>query len=108
VRDIIMFGGEVSAKDHHGNTPLHLAAVTGSHHVFAQLVRAGADVNSEGRFGWTPIDQASISHHINAVDELKRLGSQPPSWQHKQHALNEFVRLSPCPLHCYFYHMDFS
>jgi ankyrin repeat protein len=29
VRDIITLGGDVLAKDHHGNTPLHLAAVTG-------------------------------------------------------------------------------
>lgn len=107
VHALIILGAEVSAKDHHGNTPLHLAAVTGSHHVFAQLVQAGANVNSEARFGWTPIDQASISRHLVAVDELRRLGSTPPTWQQRQHALNEFVRLSPCPLECYLYHMDF-
>lgn len=108
VRNIIAFGGDVSARDHHGNMPLHLAAVTGSHHVFAQLVQAGADVNSESRFGWTLIDQASISHHHTAVAELKRLGSRPPTWQNRAHALNEFVRLSPCPLYCYVHHVDFS
>jgi hypothetical protein len=105
---LILLGAEVSARDHHGNTPLHLAAVTGSHQVFTLLVQAGANVNSESRFGWTPIDQASISHHYIAVDELRRLGSLPPTWQQKNNALNEFVRLSPCPQECYLYHVDFS
>jgi hypothetical protein len=105
---LLRYGSDVSAKDHHGNTPLHLAALTGSHQVFQQLIEAGADVNSESRFNWRPIDQASISHHSIAVDELSRLGSLPPTWQQKSNALNEFVRLSPCPLECYAYHMDFS
>jgi ankyrin repeat protein len=108
VQVLIAMGASVSAQDHYGNTPLHLAAVTGSHRVFAQLVQAGADVNSEGRFNWTPIDQASISHHDIAVDELKKLGSRSPTWQLREHALNEFVRLSPCPLECYVYHADFT
>jgi hypothetical protein len=107
VHALITLGVEVSAKDHHGNTPLHLAAVTGSYQVFTLLVEAGADVNSESRFRWTPIDQASISHHYIAVSALRRLGSRPPTWQQRQNALNEFVRLSPCPLECYLYHMNF-
>jgi hypothetical protein len=108
VQFLIAHGAEVSVTDHHRNTPLHLAAVTGSNLVFAHLVRAGADVNAQTRFGWTPVDQASISHHRVAVNELERLGSYPPTWQHKPNALNEFVRLSPCPLDCYNYHMNFS
>jgi hypothetical protein len=107
VHALIVLGAEVSAKDHHGNTPLHLAAVTGSYQVFTLLVEAGADVNSESRFRWAPIDQASISHHYIAVNSLRRLGSRPPTWQQRRNALNEFVRLSPCPLECYLYHMNF-
>jgi ankyrin repeat protein len=107
VHALIVLGAEVSAKDHHGNTPLHLAAVTGSYQVFALLVEAGANVNSESRFRWTPIDQAGISHHYIAVNVLRRLGSRPPTWQQRTNALNEFGRLSPCPLECYLYHMDF-
>jgi hypothetical protein len=106
IQVLIACGADVSARDHHGNTPLHLAAVTGSHSVFAQLVQAGADPNAEACSGWTPIDQASITHHPRAVAELRRLGSLPPTWERRQNALNEFVRLSPCPLDCYIYHMD--
>jgi ankyrin repeat protein len=108
VQVLITYGADVSAEDHHGNTPLHLAAVTGSNVTFAQLVRAGADVNAKARFGWTPIDQASITHHRVAVDELRTLGSLPPTWRQRHNALNEFVRLSPCPLDCYVYHTDLS
>jgi hypothetical protein len=99
---LIAYGADVSAKDRHGNTPLHLAAVTGCSMVFESLIKAGAQINSETRFGWTAIDQASVSHQYTSVEELLRLGAQPPTWQEKKHALNQYIRLSPCPLeYCY-------
>lgn len=104
---LITMGADASAKDHHGNTPLHLAAVNGRYEVFSILIDAGADVVSQGRFGWTPVDQASIAHHDTAVAELERLGSRAPNWQQRADALNEFVRLSPCPQECYAYHAVF-
>jgi hypothetical protein len=104
---LLALGAVVSAKDHHGNTPLHLAAVNGAIKVVTQLVNAGADVNSRGRFDWTPIDQASIAHQRTVVCELRRLGAFAPSWQRRPNALNEFLRLSPCPLDCYMYHLRF-
>lgn len=104
---LLAMGADVAAKDNHGNTALHLAAVTGSLQVFSHLVHAGADVASESRFGWIPVDQAGITNHQKAVIELERLGSRPPNWQHKGDALNEFVRLSPCPQECYLYHAVF-
>jgi ankyrin repeat protein len=107
VHTLVKLGADVTAEDHYGNTPLHLAAVRGEYQVFAQLIEAGADVNSEGRFNWTPIDQASISHQHVAVNELRKLGSLPPTWHQRPNALNEFVQLSPCPLECYLYHVNF-
>jgi ankyrin repeat protein len=89
VQVLIVCGADVLARDHHGNTPLHLAAVTGSHQVFEQRVRAGANVNAETRFGWTAADQASISHHLVAVDELERFGSRSPTWQRRRNALDK-------------------
>lgn len=107
VKLLIASGADVSAKDHHGNTPLHLAAVTGSFSVFAPLTQAGANVNRVTRFGWAAIDQASISRHSRAVEELLLLGSRPPVWHTKKFALNEYVRLSPCPME-YFYDVVFQ
>lgn len=98
VRLLIANGANVAARDHHGNTPLHLAAVTGKWIVFSALVDAGADINLRTRLGWRAVDMASISEHSSAVDELLRLGSKSPAWRGKRYALNEYVRLSPCPV----------
>ncbi|KAH8724691.1 ankyrin repeat-containing domain protein, partial [Phaeosphaeriaceae sp. PMI808] len=99
VKLLIATGADVFAKDYRGNTPLHLAAITDSYQVLDLLVEAGADVHSEARFGWAAIDQASISQHYNTVQRLMDLSSRPPTWE--KSAMNEFVRLSPCPVECY-------
>jgi ankyrin repeat protein len=79
VQLLIKYRADVIARDYYRNTPLHLAAVTGSYNILAQLVQAGADVNLKACFSWTAIDQASISHHQLAVEELRRLGLQSPT-----------------------------
>lgn len=94
---LIANGANANARDHHGNTPLHLAAVMGQFTVFSTLVNAGADVNSKTRLDWRAVDMASIGSYDSAVDELLILGSAAPKWRCKQYALNEYIRLSPCP-----------
>lgn len=106
VKFLIEHGANVDVRDHHRNTPLHLAAVAGAYAIFSILVKAGADVNSKTRLDWTAIDIASITHHADAVNELIRLGSQVPTWMSKRHALNEYVRLSPCPKEYYFPNLE--
>jgi hypothetical protein len=108
VKLLLAMGATVSATDYNANTPLHLAAITGSDHVLDTLVEAGADVNSECRFGWLAVDLASISQRHNTVETLRRLGSRPPTWQNRARAMDEFVRLSPCPVECSGLHVTFG
>lgn len=54
------------------------------------------------------MDQASFAHRHVAVDELRKLGSRPAMLGKKDQTLDEFVRLSPCPLECYALHLTFS
>jgi ankyrin repeat protein len=108
VKLLLSMGAKASAMDYNRNTPLHLAAVTGSDHVFDILVEAGADINSECRFGWIAVDLADISQRHYTVEKLMRLGSRPPTWQNRVHAMDEFVRISPCPVECFGLHVTFG
>jgi ankyrin repeat protein len=108
VRLLITQGANANDRDHHGNTPIHLAAVTGKSAVFSTLVNAGAAINSQTRLGWRAVDMASIANHTSAVDQLLILGSEGPTWRYKQYALNEYVRLSPCPLEYYFENLELA
>lgn len=107
VQLLIASRADVLAKDHHAITPLHLAAVTGSSHVLDALVEAEADVHAESRFGRTAVDQASITRHHHPAQKLEQLGSKPPMWRSRRHALDEFVKLSPCPQERYTLHLTF-
>ena len=48
----------VSIKDHHGNTPLHLACMLGHFEVAKFLVESGAVVKSRNKLMWTPLNEA--------------------------------------------------
>jgi hypothetical protein len=47
------------AKDEHGGTPLHWAAVLGRIEMAGRLIAAGADVNAADNNGYTPLDWTS-------------------------------------------------
>jgi len=58
-----------------GNTPLHDAAAIGSADRVAQLVEAGADVNSRNSAGETPLHLAAASGSSTAVQALLDRGA---------------------------------
>ena len=59
VRSIIENDPEmVNIKDKEMNTPLHLASQTGKGEIAEFLLEKGADVNSVGKNGWTPLHAA--------------------------------------------------
>lgn len=95
---LIKDDADFNARDNHGNT---LAAVTGSCDTLRALGQAGADISAKTRFGWTPIDQASITKNQDAVGLLRELGSDGPGWMSRQNPIGQFLSLSPCPMECY-------
>lgn len=68
----------ISAKDNHGDTPLHLAALHGQIEVAQVLLDAGADVNAKNNYGpFTPGDlgqQISSNNHQDPVVLLSAHG----------------------------------
>lgn len=75
---LISKGAGVNVKTKHGDTPLHIAAQSGSFPLIKRLVEAGADVNARNINGETPLHFAAgldtrffnnISEIINYLDE---------------------------------------
>ena len=57
-------------------TPLHWAAHSGDTAAIDRLVRAGAEVNAAGRYGYTPLHDAAENGHAEAVEALARAGAE--------------------------------
>lgn len=59
------------AKDEHGGTPLHWAAVLGRIAIARRLIEAGADVNSKDNHGFTPLDATYYGRESGKEAKLK-------------------------------------
>lgn len=64
-------GYDIKGCDYDGRTALHLACEEGHLAVVKYLVSAGADINSEDRWGSTPIRSSLTSHN-------RRISLSPP------------------------------
>jgi ankyrin repeat protein len=60
----------VFCKDFNGQTPMHLAAVSGQERVVELLVTARADVNVVDDNGWTPLHLASFAGNTRVAASL--------------------------------------
>jgi len=58
---------DAKAKDEHGGTPLHWAAVLSRIDIARQLIDAGADINAKDNNGYTPLDWT----HYELLSESK-------------------------------------
>jgi len=76
VRQYIVDGGDVSAVDHQGWTPLTMAAYRGNTEMIRLLLDAGADVNE----GWprsnTPLILAAMAGSTAAVELILARGAK--------------------------------
>ncbi|GAW21676.1 hypothetical protein ANO14919_111990 [Xylariales sp. No.14919] len=68
--------GDINEKDHHGQTPLSLAAAMGHLDLCKALIDFGADVNNRDYvYGQTPLSLAAAHGHQKTVELLLHAGS---------------------------------
>jgi ankyrin repeat protein len=72
---LISRGAPVSARDSGGNTPLHIAAGSGSQALILGLLGAGADISARDTAGFTPLGIALSRDQQGAADLLRQMGS---------------------------------
>jgi ankyrin repeat protein len=65
----------IQAKDRHGNSPLHLAAKTGSVAIVKRLLDAGAKVNQRGFMKYTPLMNAAVKGQVAVTSLLLEAGA---------------------------------
>jgi Ankyrin repeats (3 copies)/Ankyrin repeat len=75
VRILLRAGGDISARDSHGHTPLHDAAIHGDSGVIVEILKAeGVDKNALDRVGQTALHLASLKANVLAVHLLMKAG----------------------------------
>jgi ankyrin repeat protein len=68
-------GADLSAGDRYGSTPLHWAAVAGTHENVLALLEAGADVNARNAIGVTPLHWAAVAETPENILTLLEAGA---------------------------------
>lgn len=92
-------GADVDAKDHKGQTYLHILAVekTNPSKLIVELVDRGADVNARDALGNTPLHLAIMAYNRETFELFLNLGADV-------NAKNDDDRT---PLHCLFSYLEF-
>lgn len=76
VTDLLARGFDPNARNHEGQTPMHLAAYFGnSIPTFLALLRGGADIDAQDNFGCRPIHRPAARQFDSAVLTLVALGA---------------------------------
>ena len=76
VKQFIVAGEDVNAKDNRGSTPLHKAVYDGHKEVAELLIAEGADVNAKDDVvEWTPLHKAAWRGHKEIVELLIAKGA---------------------------------
>jgi|TARA_B100001964_G_scaffold10269_1_gene11008 cytohesin len=76
VKQFIVAGEDVNAKDNNGVSPLHYAAYYGEKEVAELLIAKGADVNAKDEDAETPLDNAIMRKHPETADLLRKHGGK--------------------------------
>lgn len=75
VRQLLLDGAEVDAKDLLGETALFIAVSKGSINIVSELIRNGANVNATDIVGQTPLLMGISEGKVDIVSELIRSGA---------------------------------
>lgn len=75
MRLLLRNGADVNAKNHRGETPLHLAASDGEASRIRLLIESGADINAVDRHGWTALHYAVMNDSVPIALFLLRHGA---------------------------------
>ena len=70
VKQYLVSGVDVNAKDGGGGTPLHYAAYAGHKEIAELLIAKSADVNAKGDIGDTPLHNAAFWGHKEIAEIL--------------------------------------
>ena len=76
VKQFIVAGEDVNAKDNNGVSPLHYAVYYGEKEVAELLIAKGADVNAKDEDAETPLDNAIMCKHPETADLLRKHGGK--------------------------------
>ena len=71
IKALLKAGANPNIKDNDGNTPLHVAAVSGQTEAITALLKAGANPHIKNNAGHRPIDIARLFEHHEAYEVLK-------------------------------------
>ncbi|WP_264683262.1 ankyrin repeat domain-containing protein [Wolbachia endosymbiont (group B) of Euphydryas aurinia] len=82
VKEYINEGADISTKDNHGKTPLHIAAKRGLLDIAKFLLDKGADIDAqENKFGRAPLHLAAAKGHLDIVKYLIEKGADVDVYQ---------------------------
>lgn len=82
VKEYINKGADISTKDNHGKTPLHIAAKRGLLDIAKFLLDKGADIDAqENKFGRAPLHLAAAKGHLDIVKYLIEKGADVDVYQ---------------------------
>jgi len=78
IKSLIAQGGDINAKNAHGQSPLHLAVKQGNSDVVQVLLENGAEVDAiETDSGCTSLHYAASLGHADLCESLVRYGANP-------------------------------
>jgi ankyrin repeat protein len=75
VRRLLRAGGDVDARDRHGQTALMLAAHHGHREIVELLIETGADLNVAAKYNLTALMLAIVAGHAAVAGALIRGGA---------------------------------